>query len=83
MWSKHLQMPLPSPPASKISSPSLASQEPGLNVHYQTFCTLNQNYPLFKTLFFFLIVITYYMPDAIGALVHLSSCLIFMTIHFS
>ena len=49
MWNKHLQTPLSSPPASKISSPSLASQEPGLNVHYQTFCTLNQNYPLFKT----------------------------------
>lgn len=41
------------PPASKISSPALAHQEPGLNVHYQTSCTLNQKYPLFKTLFFF------------------------------
>lgn len=39
----------PPPPASKVSSPSLPSQEPGLNVHYQIFCTLNQKYPLFKT----------------------------------
>ena len=74
----------PPPPASKVSSPSLASQEPGLNVHYQIFCTLNQKYPLFKTFFKKnKIVIIYYMPDPIGALVHPSSRLIFTTTHLS